>query len=92
MIPQAERTEQIEVTPTILDAMRRGDADRRWLAEHPRVLEPYRGEWVVVHRGRIVAHSPDGSDLTRNGDARTQPGALVFRVPTKEEAEAVRIL
>ena|GEM_PF-2734807 len=80
------------VTPLMLTAMRQGESDRRWLEAHPEALEPYRGEWVAVHKGRIVAHSPDGRDLARQGEARRYPGALVFYVPTGEEAEAVRIL
>ena len=92
MTQQAARAERATVAPAMLEAMRQSEADRQWLAAHPRVLDRYRGQWVVVHKGRIVAHSPDGSDLAREGDARAYPGALVFRVPTKEEAEAVRIL
>jgi hypothetical protein len=84
--------EATEVTPQMLDAMRQGEADRRWLEAHPDVLEPYRGQWVVIHNEQVVAHSPDGRELTRRGDARTHPGALVFYVPTRQEAEAVRIL
>ena len=79
------------VTPQMLDAMRQGEADGEWLAQHPEVLEPYRGQWVVVHKGQIVAHSPDGREAAREGNARTYPGAWLFYVPTREEAEAVRI-
>lgn len=88
----AKSAESVQVTPEMLEAMRQGERDRQWLAEHPGVLEPYRGQWVVVHKGRIVAHSPDGRELTRSGDARTHPGALIFYVPTREEAESVRLL
>ena len=89
MTQQAERT---EATPAMLDAMRQGEIDRQWLAEHPEVLEPYRGEWVVIHRGRVVAHSADAWEAGQRGNAQTYPGCLFFRVPTREEAEAVRIL
>lgn len=84
--------QRIEVTPRMLEAMRQGQADNEWLQEHPEALKPYRGEWVVVHDRRVVAHSPDGREAARAVDPRTHPGASIFYVPTFEEAEAVRIL
>jgi hypothetical protein len=72
--------------------MHQGEADWQWLAEHPEILEPYRGEWVVVHKRQVLAHSPDGREAGRQVSAGTYPGCLFFRVPTREEAEAVRIL
>jgi hypothetical protein len=92
MTAQVEQSDRVVVTPEMLEAMRQGEADRTWLEEHPGVLEPYRGQWVVVHKRQIVAHSLDGRGLAQHGDARTHPGALIFYVPTHEEAEAVRIL
>lgn len=92
MATPAEQANQVIVTPQMLEAMRQGEQDRAWLAQQPDVLVPYRGQWVVVHKRQIVAHSPDGQGLARHGDARTHPGALVFYVPTREAAAAVRIL
>lgn len=89
MTQQAERTEG---TTAMLDAMRQGEADRRWLEEHRDVLEPYRGQWVAVHKERVVAHSPDGREVGRRINEGHFPGCLFFRVPTEEETEAVRIL
>lgn len=89
MTQQAERT---KVTPEMLDAMRQAEADRQWLAQYPGVLEPYRGQWVVVHKEQIVAHSPDGREAGRQVSAGNYPGCLFFRVPTREEAEGDRIL
>ena len=83
---------RIEVTPEMLEAMRRGEADNEWLQQHQEALEPYRGEWVVVYDRRVVAHAPDGREAAHAIDPRTHPGATIFYVPTREEAEAVRIL
>ena len=47
---------------------------------------------MVVHDQRVVAHSPDGREAARAVDPRTHPGASIFYVLTREEAEAVRIL
>jgi hypothetical protein len=88
---QAEQTKPVVVTPQMIEAMRQGERDREWLAAHPGVLEPYRGEWVVVHKGQIVAHSPDGRELARMAPASRHPGALLEYVPTREAAEAVHV-
>jgi hypothetical protein len=80
------------VTPQMVEAMRQGEIDNAWLQEHPEALEPYRGQWVVVHGRRVVAHSPDGRTAARAVDPHTHPGASIFYVPTREEAEAVRVL
>lgn len=83
--------EQIDVTPQMLAALRQGEIDTRWLEEHPEALEPYRGEWVVVHNRRVAAHARDGREVARAAPATKYPGSTMFYVPTREEAEAVRI-
>lgn len=80
------------ISDATLDAMRQGEADQAWLKAHPEVLEPYRGQWVAVHKGKIVAHSPDGAEAGRQVSAGSYPGCLFFRVPTQEEASAVWVL
>jgi hypothetical protein len=85
-------SKQIELTPQLREAVKQGELDNQWLQEHPEELEPYRGQWVVVYKQRVITHSPDGREAARAGDTRTHPGALLFYVPTQEEAEAVRIL
>ncbi len=91
MTKQVERAEQSEVTPALLAAMRQGEADRQWLDKHPDVLQPYRGQWVVAHRGRVVAHSADGREVAGTASASRYPAALLEYVPTREEAEAMHI-
>jgi hypothetical protein len=84
----SEATNAIQVTPGMLAAMRQGEAGRAWLDEHLELLEPYRGQWVVVHGRQIVAHSPDGREVARLAPASEYPGALLEYVPTREEAAA----
>ena len=71
--------------------MRQGEADREWLAQHPEVLELFRRQWVVVHKGQIVAHSPDGREAARAAPTSRYPGALLEYVPSREETEAVHL-
>jgi hypothetical protein len=92
MAQAVEAAQQLEVTPEVIEAMRQGEADERWMEAHPEALEPYRGEWVVVYRQQVIAHSPDGREVARAAPAAQYPGSTMFRVPTREETEAVRIL
>lgn len=76
----------------ILAVHRVAEAERAWLAQHPEVLEPYRGQWVLVHNHRVVAHSPDGSEVARLAPARDYPGAIFEYIRTREELNAVLVL
>jgi hypothetical protein len=58
----------------------------------PGWLEPYRGQWVVIHVGKVVAHSPDGSGPREAAPPEKYPGALLERVPTREELEGVLVV
>jgi hypothetical protein len=80
-----------KVSSELLAVMRQGEADDRWLQEHPEALAPYRGEWVVIHGRRVVAHSGQTPDVARAAPADKYPGALLLYVPTEEEARAVHI-
>ncbi len=87
-----ETAERFQVTLQVLDAMRQSELDERWMQEHPEELEPYRGQWVVVYKQRVIAYSPDGREAARAAPAGQYPGSTMFYVPTREEADAVRIL
>jgi hypothetical protein len=91
MATQAEPTKPIEVTPEVLEALRRGALDREWVDEHPEVLEPYRGQWVVIHNRRIVAHSPDAAEAARAAPAARYNGGLLEYVPAREATPAVHV-
>jgi hypothetical protein len=75
-------------------AMFRGvDRNRRLMAKNPPDwLEPYRGQWVVIYDGKVIAHSPDGSGLAEAAPPDKYPGALLHRVPTDEELRGVLVV
>ena len=52
----------------------------------------YAGRWVVIHRGRVVAHGPKGSELIQAGYLQKNPGSRLVYVPTLEQQEGVWIL
>jgi len=58
----------------------------------PEFARTYAGEWVVMHRGRVVAHGKDGSAVAQAGNAQKYPGAEIFYVPTLEKQEGVWLL
>jgi ABC-type cobalamin/Fe3+-siderophores transport system ATPase subunit len=60
------------------------------MSDDPDLARTYAGQWVVIHRGRVVAHGKKGSDLIEAGYARELGARLVY-VPTPEEAAEVRI-
>lgn len=61
-------------------------------AYDPEFARKYAGEWVVMHRGQVVAHGKVGSEAAREAPANKYPGAEIFYVPTLEEQEGVWIL
>lgn len=58
----------------------------------PDFLRKYAGEWVVVDRGRVVAHGKDGAKVAQQAPVDEYPFGELFYVPTLEEQEGVRIL
>jgi hypothetical protein len=58
----------------------------------PGLLEKYAGEWVVVDRGRVVAHGKDGAKVAQEAPVEAYPLGELFYVPTRDEQEGVRIL
>ena len=76
----------------LLDDYRTAERAAKHFARHPELLEPYRGQWVITHEGRVIAHSPDGSAIAGRHTVADYPGSRMFYVPTREEAAAVLIL
>ena len=65
-----------------------------WIVQHPELLEPYRGEYVVIWDQQIVAHGKDPRALRahlQEGPYASEP-FLAFRVPTREETDSVLAL
>lgn len=51
--------------------------DHRWLVEHPEVLEPYTGEWVIVLDRAVYGHDRDLNRLVDRFD-RDHPDRVPF--------------
>lgn len=73
----------------ILAVLRAGERDDELLAQNLRVLDPYRGQWVVTHEGKVVAHSTDGAEAARLAPAAVYLGSQLRYVPTNEERRGV---
>ncbi len=76
----------------VLAVLRAGKRNDELLAQNPGVLEAYRGQWVVTHEDRVVAHSPDAAEAARKATAADYPGSELRYVPTRKEREAVLVL
>jgi hypothetical protein len=76
----------------ILANHRAAERDAEFFIAHPELLEPYRGEWIVTHAGRVVAHSLDGSEAARQAPATDYPGPSFFYLPTREELAGFHII
>ena len=87
-----DASRQTAITQKTVAAIRRGRNDAQWLQGNAHVLDAFRGEWVVVHDKKVVAHARDGRVAAREGNAQRFPGATLIYVPTDQESEAVRIL
>lgn len=60
--------------------------DWRWFDEH---LDEYRGKWVLVWQGQLVAANPDIRRLISTVSPGAYQEALVTYIPTEEEAQRV---
>ena len=72
------------------------EAMREWESE-PSAYDPdfartYAGEWVVIHRGQVVAHGKKGSEIAQAANVNKFPGSRILYVPTLEEQDGVWIL
>lgn len=69
------------------------ERDQELMAKNPPGwLDPYRGQWVLIHEGKVVAHSPDGSGLASPELREKYPYALLERVLSREELEGVLVV
>jgi ABC-type cobalamin/Fe3+-siderophores transport system ATPase subunit len=79
------------VTPEqVREVMR--DWETYKMSYDPEFARTYAGEWVVMHRGRVVAHGKKGSEVAQAVNVQEYPGATIFYVPTLEQQEGVWIL
>ena len=76
----------------LIASHRAAERDTAFFVAHPELLEPYRGEWIVTHECRVIAHSPDGSEVARLAPARDYPGSSMFYLPTHEELKGIWVI
>jgi hypothetical protein len=58
----------------------------------PEFALTYAGEWVVLHRGKVVAHGKDGAEVARWAPVSDYPGAEIMYVPTLEQQKGIWVL
>jgi hypothetical protein len=76
------------------EAWERSSENWEWLVQHPDVLEPYRGEYVVIWNRQIVAHGKDPKAVRVEIAASPywREPFLAFRVPAHDELDGVLAL
>ncbi len=47
-------------------------------ADHPRLIDEYREEWVAVHRGEVVAHGRTMAAVLKQVDAAGLPRSKII--------------
>ncbi len=60
--------------------------DWAWINEH---LDELRGQWVMMHEGRLVSTNLNIRELLNQIPREAYPDAMITYVPTEEEAELV---
>ncbi|MGH2355033.1 MAG: hypothetical protein ACRDI2_09875 [Chloroflexota bacterium] len=72
----------------------RSSENWEWILHHPELLEPYRGEYVVIWRQQIVAHGRDPVAVRAQLDSGpySREPFLAFRVPAREEGDGILVL
>ena len=62
-----------------------------WIEEHAQELGRYPGEWLLIHRHRLLVHSRDIADLHAAVRQHRIDSPFVYYVPTDEEANFMAI-
>jgi len=52
--------------------------NQRWIEEH---TEEYRGQWVALNNGQLIAHGADGIDVAKAADDSGAPIPLLVFIP-----------
>jgi hypothetical protein len=60
--------------------------DWAWINEH---ADEYRGQWVLVCKGQLIAADPQIRALLNKVPRGAHPEAMVTYIPTEEEARRV---
>jgi len=62
-----------------------------WLEQHARELGRYPGEWLLIHRHRLLVHSRDFAELEAAVREHRIDSPFAYYVPTDEEANFIAI-
>jgi hypothetical protein len=54
------------------------EPNRRWIENHS---EEYRGQWVALYNGQLIAHGIDGIAVARTADESGTPIPLLVFIP-----------
>lgn len=62
--------------------------------QHPELIEPLRGEYVVIRQRRILAHGRDPAAVRARLEATPywHEPILAFRVPARDEVDGALVL
>lgn len=60
--------------------------DWEWINEH---ADEYRGQWVLVYEGQLIAADPNIRQLLNKVPREEYPEGVVTYIPTVEEAQRV---
>ena len=80
-----------ETHARVMETLRLGEQDDACIEQRREALEPCRGEWVVIHSGRVEAHARGGCEVVRLADARHYPVSTPVRMPALGEGDTVHI-
>src|SRR5258708_9344183 len=61
--PMSEEKKTLDRIEQVREIMR--DWETYPMTYDPEFARTYAGEWVVIHRGQVVAHGKDGSEVAR---------------------------
>ena len=67
--------------PWAIELMQDFPLNMEWLRQH---RNEYRGEWVALHKGRLIAHSKDGAELDKAIDAQGIEVPFMERIPEED--------
>jgi hypothetical protein len=80
-----------ESTKVAPPGLRQGEANTRWLANHPGVVEAHRGEWLCIADEQLVVAEADWQVFAEKIKRYAKhDGLFVARIPTLDELQVIR--
>ncbi|MBT9144051.1 MAG: hypothetical protein DDT29_02465 [Dehalococcoidia bacterium] len=59
------------------------DKDQLWICTHPELMEEYRGEYIAVVNGEVVAHGTILEQVINKAKVY-DPDSLIAKIPSEE--------